>query len=190
MILSALRTSADGKTLLGFGNVDDPAMGPTQSVVVAWDLSTGKQLFRRDAPVKAAAKCISPDSMLLFGSDGCLVETESGRQVLDLQTSFNYAFDQCIFSPDQSLLAGTQSESFQTEQGGGVRMKEVKIWEVSSGKILVKFAWTNWLGHLVFTHDGQHLIATDTDGIHIWKLPRVGKSPAVPTSRTYTIVRI
>ncbi len=170
VILSALKFSPDGKTLFGLSGVDDDIGLVAQAVVVAWDLSSGRQLFRRDIPVKMTVKSVSPDGSFLLGSDGHLVETESGKQILDLKTSFDVAADLCIFSPDQSLLAGTQCESYAEGLSFRKRMRGVRIWEVASGKLLARFETTDWLDHLAFAPDGLRLIATDTDAIRIWEV--------------------
>ena len=170
LILSALKSSPDGKTVLAIGGIDDSVRGMTQAIVAGWDLPSGRLLFRRDTSRREAAKCISPDAKLLLGCDGRLVELESGRQILDLKTTFDPNWDICVFSPDQLLLAGTQSESFQEGGRGGIRMKAIQIWEVASGKLVAKFETIGMFRHLVFTPDGQLLIASDSDAIRVWEV--------------------
>jgi RNA polymerase sigma factor (sigma-70 family) len=168
--LSALRFSSDGKQLQAFGAVDDETMGPTQSVIAAIDVASGRQLYRRTSTAREAAKCVTSDGKLYLSNDGRAFDTESGKQILDIKTTFSQAFDSCVFSPDQSLLAGTISEHYQEERRGGIRMKGFKVWEMASGKVVAEFDAAGWFGHLVFTPDARYLVGTDASRIRVFDI--------------------
>ncbi len=167
VILSALRFDSDGKQLYAFGVADDEAMGPTQSVLVALDVASTRQLYRRTGPPPEAAKCVTSDGRLFLSNDGRVFNTKSGKQLLDVKTNFG-AFDTCTFSTDQSLLAGSISEPFQEETRGGIRMKGIKIWETASCKLVAEFPMSHLFNHLVFTPNARYLIGTDAAAIHVF----------------------
>jgi RNA polymerase sigma factor (sigma-70 family) len=168
VILSALRFSSDDGRLFAFGAVDDDIGGRRQAVVVAFDVSTCRQLYRRTGPPLESAKCVTQDGRYYLANDGRIFVTDGGKQFRDVKTTFNGSFDSCVFSPDQSLLAGTISEPYETQRGGGSLRKGIKIWEIASAKVIAEFPIPTAFNHLVFTPDGRYLIATDAAAIHVF----------------------
>ena len=97
--------------------------------VTAWDVATGRRLFRHTSPGPATSVAWSPDGELLViaGVFGATVIDRSGRVVLVLARG--HSLDDAVFSPDGASIA-----TLGLPPSGGVA-----IWNVASGTMIRSF---------------------------------------------------
>jgi uncharacterized protein with WD repeat len=162
--LSAADFSPDGKTLVGSVRFEWQCFGTKtskevkESHVIAWDTSTGKEVWKSSALAKTF-------NTIVFSSDGktlTLVD-KSGIGFWDATTgqerrrwqSKDPLFSAC-YSPDRSWLATGSKE-------------EVLLWEVATGKIVQRLAIPgDEIKSIAFSLDGKLLVGGSDKTIRFW----------------------
>jgi WD40 repeat protein len=111
----------------------------------------------------------SPDENYLAASsqgDGLIYLWNLGSNQVngDMLRGHDYMAPALAFSPDGELLV---SAGCNQRSGMGCSSGEIRIWHVESHQVIGKpFVDThkNWIGQLVFSHDGNLLISSDFEG--------------------------
>jgi serine/threonine protein kinase/WD40 repeat protein len=146
----------DGKRLaatfaLGW-EIEGQSRHELRGVLVVWDLTTGKELFRKQTAVplyaaafdsrgRVAAAGGSPAGGVVFGWD-----VGTGEQWLSVR-SHTRPILAMAFGPDDRLATG-----------GADRL--VKLWDIASKREVLTFdGFSREVGHLAFTADGKSLVA-------------------------------
>jgi WD40 repeat protein len=136
-----------------------------QNGVLAWDLSTGKELFQLQVP-QVQGLAFSPDGSTLATGDQLggvyLWSASTGKQLAELgpraaNKEGGYEIGAVTFSPDGKLLAAG-------------RVSQVHIWDLMTGKVIHKL-----IGHfdqivaLAFSADGKVLASGSSDRVvRLW----------------------
>jgi hypothetical protein len=122
------RIAANGRTMLAFLSVDNPAATPKHQVVV-WETRSGRVLGRHAIPSLNSAdeSASTPDLTLLAA---CVSD---GTRVIDLQTGLSVAQmtarGQCALSDDGTLLAVFDDRKVKPDS-------RLHVYEVVSGRLL------------------------------------------------------
>ena len=124
------------------------------SKLVAWDPTTGEQVYQVSVEHGAYAVAVSPDSKWIAAGDGgkiAVIDAENGEIVKTLQGAYA-TIGEIAWSPDSRSLAASGD------------IGEVGFWSIESGK-KTKAIKDMTLGcyALAFTPDGTRLAATSYD---------------------------
>jgi WD40 repeat protein len=121
-----------------------------------WDVAGLQELNFATPLPKASAASLSNESLLAFASDGSVLATTDGFDIVLLNPADGVEIlrlDDCrgtmvgfVFSPDNSLIAEATSDG-------------LCVYSVAAGALLVSFTSADWLEGVVFSPD-QTLIAT------------------------------
>lgn len=157
--------SPDGKTLAACG--PDHLSGDWEGMVRLWDIATGKEVGRIQAPwhgdTTPGCAAFSPDSRLLAvcGADHAIhlfdlatvkERPQDGGQVGDV--------GRVAFSPDGKLLA--------TASWDGVHLWDAAGNELSNRPTPI-LKRNEWVDALAFTEDGKRLVASGDSGtVQVW----------------------
>jgi WD40 repeat protein len=169
--LSAADFSPDGKTLVGsvrfewqsFGGKDSKAV--KESHVIAWDASTGKEVWKSPALAKSFNTIVfSPDGKTITLVDKTGIgfwDAATGQESRRWQSK-NPLFS-ARYSPDRSWLATGSKE-------------EILLWEVATGKIVHRLAIPgDEIKAIAFSPDGKLLAGGGEKTIRFWDV-LAGKS--------------
>lgn len=141
-----LAFSPDGKSLASCSSVD--------GTVRVWEVPSGKEVLTIKTPEKNPL-CLawSPDGALFaVGGDGLtLWDAKTGKEVGTLKGHGDLVWS-VTFSPDSKRLAS------------GSWDKTARIWEVASGKELVKITGKQRVRSVAFGPEGKTLVTGSEDG--------------------------
>jgi WD40 repeat protein len=152
-VCRAIALAVDGKTL---------ACGQDGGKVKLWDVAGKKELVSlQGTPNGVLSLAFSGDGKKLAASHADHVvkvwEVVTGKEVFSVQSPYTLAV---ALTPDGRTLAGAQG-------------KPVCLWDVPSGKVLVKIQrHTEVIDALSFTLDGKILASGSRDGtVRLWDIP-------------------
>jgi len=132
-----------------------------------WQLSTGQVRFRKDRMHRTRGMAFSPDGLLLLTASEDrhlrLWNVADGELVREFMDGANTCHEGAVFglalSPD-GKLAATASDD-----------KTVKLWRVPSGERVATLQFESQASAVVFTPDGQMLLAAGREpGIKFWSV--------------------
>jgi serine/threonine protein kinase/WD40 repeat protein len=88
------------------------------------------------------------------------VDLATGKELWQTEFQRDYGLTALAVSPDGGVLAS----------GSGFEDPTIRIWNAKTGRLLVRLdGHTGWVGKLVFTRDGRHLISAAADQtIRFW----------------------
>lgn len=162
-----LAFSADGRHLVG----------ASRSLLTVWDVSTGRPRYALDEP-KATLAAFSRDGKRFAGfvaGEGIVVwDTATGRAVHSLKTPANIdGVGGISFSPDGKHLAATPTTVYVNDATVQVRQTTaLHIWEIGSGKVVLRRDTNENLPMVAFSPDGRRLALGNRDGLlQMWKNP-------------------
>jgi WD40 repeat protein len=145
-------------------------------VTAAWDLRTGKRLWRRTVEGAGALLGLSPDGREGVAWDLSLRQLESGRLVGPLgerdgrSQAKNHGTE---FSQDGSLIA-THAYRLAGRKGSSDGWKDsgIEVWERATRRLVRRFPVTGWLLSFAFSPEGRLLAALDGDEVWVWDVAR------------------
>jgi WD40 repeat protein/serine/threonine protein kinase len=162
--LDCIGFSRDGKRLhsLAFSNEDeDSPANEFSGEVKVWDLQTCKAILSLDALPDTMATALSPDGNLLAVSllksgDVILWDVTSVQKLASIKGAGAWG-GHLAFSPDGKRLASGS-------------MRDLRAWEVPTGKIVAKFEQPSGpIFEVAFSSDGKHLATSTTRGmVELW----------------------
>jgi WD40 repeat protein len=140
-------------------------------VTAAWDLKTGKRLWRRSVEGAAGLSGLSQDGSLGVAWDMTLREVESG-QVLGRLTEKDgleqVANQRTEFSPDDSLIA---THAYRLgDPNSGWKDSGIEIWERATRRLLRRLPLSGW--SFAFASDGRQLAVLGGHELWVWDVPR------------------
>ncbi len=140
-----------------------------------WDLTTG-QVLRTFGDVRVNAVAYSSDGKYIL-SGGWPATIKRIQPHLILWDAFSYEIRQ-TFDANQYISSVALSPDGRYAASGGWRNGELKLWDVSSGKLLraEKGGVASWLssgvGAVAFSPDGKLLVSGEADGrIKLYSVP-------------------
>jgi WD40 repeat protein len=147
------------------------SLGPG-SITAAWDLKTGKRLWRRSLEGTEGLTGLSADGRFGVAWDLTVRETESGRLIGPLQRekpggqSANHRTE---FSPDGSLIATRASHSYKEGRAQDWEACGIEIWERATRRLVRRLPVT---GSYDFAQDGRRMAVWLEDEFWIWDVMR------------------
>jgi WD40 repeat protein len=147
------------------------SVGPG-SVTAAWDLDTGKRLWRHSADGTEGLTGLSQDGRFGVAWDLTIREPENGRLIGPLQRdkpggqSANHA---TRFSPDASLIATLASHSYKERPAEDWEDCGIEIWERATRRPVRRLPIR---GSFVFATDGRRIAVRWYGEFWIWDLMR------------------
>jgi serine/threonine protein kinase/WD40 repeat protein len=165
-----LSFSSDGSRVVIYAGTRSHQIGDAVWVV---NVSSGKiesryPSFFSDSIHHGAAR-LSPDNQRLYlarsnannyrYSIQCL-DLATGKELWQTELQRDYGLTALAVSPDGSMLAS----------GSGFEDAAIRIWNAQTGRLLARLdGHTGWVGRLVFSRDGRHLISAASDQtIRFW----------------------
>ena len=140
--------------------------------VAAWSFQD-KRLIDRNDRLPEALRARGPRTVAVAPNGSTVAVASIGIQLWDLNSQepigdlmqgHTYFVEDMKFSPDGKLLASG---------GGGHRDGTTRIWEVSSGRLLMVLdADVNRVESVAFLPDGSLVTANWNGTVHLWDLPK------------------
>ena len=147
------------------------AAATTDSSIIFWDVTTGRQVYR--LPALASSFIFSRDGKRVFTynqKEAAIWEVAAGKRLCRLQGFEKYDY-QADFSPDDSLLV---TNHYQRSI----------VWETATGKMRSAYAHGKVNSGVVFTPNGKQLITSFQDhSSDLWDVA-TGKPVAVLKNST------
>lgn len=142
------------------------------AIVTAWEIATGKRLFRREEQFYAQGAALSSCAEIYAHNRGKILDAMSGRERAALQLSEGSNIDQFVwpkfaFSASQQLIAGQLRQTDRNQLRGRSDFSGLQIWDSTTGKPLRSFG-RGLLGTMAMSQNGRLFAAADLDFLYIW----------------------
>jgi WD40 repeat protein len=143
--VSSVAFAPDGKTL---------ATGSADQTIRLWDAATGLEIMPRPDSFPSPVCCIafSRNGLMAVGLDDGSVTMVSGEARRSMQTKHENPVRSVAFSPDGTKLLSRDVE------------ETVKLWNVSTGQVVIEFPKSDGTLSVAFSPDGKTIAAGTEKG--------------------------
>jgi WD40 repeat protein len=156
-----ISVSPDGKWVAGWTSFEDEERGPGKAWL--WEAETGRLAASLpEEKTRYLLVAFSPDSRRLttLTDEGGLRVTSvpDGRELSRISLTLNF-LAKVALSPDGNLLAA------------GGKGRQVFVYDVKTGRELVRLPYTGYLVKLIFTPDSAKLAVIYDNALQLWQVP-------------------
>jgi WD40 repeat protein len=132
----------------------------------AWDVRTGIRLWQRKDQLDRTGAYFSPDARVLINGEGRVMDLTTAEFLFRLQDPNTEKTYDLVFSQDGRLVL---TRSFENRRGTPKRIRAVQLFEVASGKEILRFDVEDrcdslallFGGRFAATSGGEHLRLID-----------------------------